>query len=218
MHKHACGSGYGFCGYPWVGLRTLEKGGCRPPPPPGRGVVPGWAGTAERGDEDAMVVRKLARRLNSILAKTAKFFSVSTKRWAALRRIAMGMGFHVNHGPMRQRSRGAESKRLLKCKTVQKTRYVHWKRWAAHVWLNNLAALQMYLLTLYFPAMQKNQANDLLKHSERVSIVGGMVVYERWAAMLTTLSLATQAQWAVLPIPGGLPKNTCGSLWSQEPH
>ena len=52
---------------------------------------------AEHSDEDAMFVRMLARRLNSVLAKTAKFFSVSTKRWAALRRIALGMGFHVNH-------------------------------------------------------------------------------------------------------------------------
>ena len=51
---------------------------------------------AEHSDEDAMFVRMLARRLNSVLAKTAKFFSVSTKRWAALRRIALGMGFHVN--------------------------------------------------------------------------------------------------------------------------
>ena len=108
MHKHACGSGYGFVGTRgWV-FAPWKKGGADPPPR--EGVVPGWAGTAERGDEDAMVVRKLARRLKSILAKTAKFFSVSTKRWAALRRIAMGMGFHVNHGPMRQRSRGAESK------------------------------------------------------------------------------------------------------------
>ena len=155
---------------------------------------------AEHTDDDAMVVRTLARRLNSVLAKTAKFFSVSTKRWAALRRIALGMGFHVNHGPMRQRSWGEESKRLLKYKTVQKTRYVHWKRWAAHVWLNNLAALQTYLRTSDFPAVQKKKANNLLKRSERVSIVGGMVVYERWAAVLTTLSLATQAQWAVLPI------------------
>ena len=135
-----------------------------------------------------------------MLAKTARFFSASTKRWAALRRTASAMGFHINHGPMRQRSRGEEKKRLLNFKNVQKTRYVVWKRWAAHVWLNNLAALQIYLRTTEFPAGQKKKAHALLKRAEQVAIVGGMVVYERWAAVLTTLSLATQAKWAVLPI------------------
>ena len=58
----------------------------------------------------------------------------------------------------------------------------------------------MCLHTSDFPAVQNKKAKNLLKRSEQVSIVGGMVVYERWAAVLTTLSLATQVEWAVLPI------------------
>ena len=155
---------------------------------------------AEQGDEVAMAVRRLARHLDSILAKTSRFFSVSTKRWAALRAVARDLGYHVHHGPIRQRSRDTMPKRLLKFKRVQKTRYIHWKRWAAHVWLNNLPALQKYLREAQLPPEQKKKAERLLKRCEDACIIGGMVVYERWAAVLTTLSLATQATWAVLPI------------------
>ena len=38
---------------------------------------------AERTNQDAATVRAGAKRLNSMLSKTSKFFSVSTKRWAA---------------------------------------------------------------------------------------------------------------------------------------
>lgn len=31
-------------------------------------------------------------------------------------------------------------------------------------------------------------------------LVGGMIIYEIWAGVLTTLSISTQARWAVLPI------------------
>ena len=49
------------------------------------------------------------------------------------------------------------------------------------------------------PTKQKKKASSLLKRSQEVLLVGGMVVYERWAAILTTLSMSTQGRWAVLP-------------------
>ena len=53
---------------------------------------------ADRGNEEAMKVRKLAYQLNKILSKTASFFSVSTKSWAACRKVAGEMGHHLAHG------------------------------------------------------------------------------------------------------------------------
>ena len=146
-----------------------------------------------------MQVQKLARKLDKLLRDTAKFFKMSTKRWTELRRTAHDMGFHVKHGPMRQRSRGQRQRRLLRYKTLQQTRFVQWKRWASHAWLNNLSALQQYLRTASFPKRQQKKAKWLLKRSENVTLIGGMVVYKRWAARLTTLSLSTQAKWSVLP-------------------
>lgn len=154
---------------------------------------------ADKTDAQAMHVRNLSRKLDKLLKDTAKFFKLSTKRWAQLRKTAHDMGFHVKHGPMRQRSRGERQRRLLRYKTLQRTRFVHWKRWASHVWLNNLSALQQYLRTASFPKSQQNKVKRLLRRSEDVTLVGGMVVYERWAARLTALSLSTQAQWSVLP-------------------
>ena len=153
----------------------------------------------ERQDASAMAVRKVARKLNRLLSQTARFFKVSTKRWAELRRKANQAGYHLNHGPLRQRSRGQKQKRLLRYKALQHTRFIYWKRWASHVWLNNLAALVIYLQSATFPRKQEKKARNLLKKARSLLLVTCMVIYERWAAVLTTLSLSTQAVWSVLP-------------------
>ena len=50
---------------------------------------------ADHSDTNAMTVRKGAMRLDNMLSCTAKFFNVSTKRWAGLRRTANTMGYHI---------------------------------------------------------------------------------------------------------------------------
>ena len=55
---------------------------------------------ADRANEEAMKVRKLAKKLNAVLSKTVAFFSKSTKRWATLRKVAARLGYHIAHGPM----------------------------------------------------------------------------------------------------------------------
>lgn len=152
---------------------------------------------AERADEPAMFVRKLAKRLNTVLSKTARFFSVSTKRWASLRQVAGTLGYHLAHGPAANIV--PKPKRLLKYKCIQRTRFVRWKRWAAHAWLNNLPALQKYLSVSSFPQHCRKRARTLLHWAQSVTVIGGMHVYEALAAALTTLSLCTQSRWAVLP-------------------
>ena len=153
---------------------------------------------ADRGNEEAMKVRKLANRLNKTLRKTASFFSVSTKRWAAFRKVAGEMGYHLAHGAMPKLT-SMHSKRLLKFRCIQKTRFVRWKRQAAHSWLNNLPALQTYLASAVFPEKCRKRAAQLLRWSKNVQIIGGMVVYEAWACALASLSLSTQSNWAALP-------------------
>ena len=153
---------------------------------------------SDRADEEAMKVRKLANRLNKALSKTASFFSVSTKRWAAFRKVARDMGYHLAHGAMPKTS-GMPSKRLLKFRCIQKTRFIRWKRQAAHAWLNNLPALQKYLASAVFPEKCKKRASQLLRWSKNIRIIGGMVVYEAWAGALASLSLTTQSHWATLP-------------------
>ena len=153
---------------------------------------------ADRGDTEAMKVRKLAKRLNKVLSKTATFFSVSTKRWAALRKVAADLGYHLAHGAM-PKITSLQSKRLLKFRCIQKTRFIRWKRQAAHAWLNNLPALQKYLASAVFPEKCKKRVAQLLRWSKTLQIIGGMVVYEAWSCALTSLSLSTQSQWAVLP-------------------
>jgi hypothetical protein len=112
---------------------------------------------ADRGNEEAMKVRKLANRLNKTLSKTASFFSVSTKRWAALRKVAGEMGYHLAHGAI-PKITSMHSKRLLKFRCIQKTRFVRWKRQSAHSWLNNLPALQTYLAFTVFPEKGSKRA------------------------------------------------------------
>ena len=145
-----------------------------------------------------MKVRKLANRLNRTLSKTAGFFSVSTKRWAALRKVAGELGYHLAHGPM-PKNTSVPSKRLLKFRRIQKTRFIRWKRQAAHSWLNNLPALQRYLESAVFPEKCRKRAAQLLRWSKNVQIIGGMVMYEAWSSALASLSLSTQSQWAALP-------------------
>ena len=72
---------------------------------------------AQRGDTDAMHVRKGAQRLNNMSSRTAKFFNISTERWAGLRKIANTMGYHVNHGRMRLADQG--KRRLKKYRRIQ---------------------------------------------------------------------------------------------------
>ena len=153
---------------------------------------------SDRENEQAMKVRKLANRLNRTLSKTAGFFSVSTKRWAALRKVAGELGYHLAHGPM-PKNTSVPSKRLLKFRRIQKTRFIRWKRQAAHSWLNNLPALQRYLESAVFPEKCRKRAAQLLRWSKNVQIIGGMVMYEAWSSALASLSLSTQSQWAVLP-------------------
>ena len=57
---------------------------------------------ADMNDANALLVREMARRLDALLSKTAKFFSVSTKRWASLRKVAVDLGYHIQHGPVRK--------------------------------------------------------------------------------------------------------------------
>eukprot|EP00667_Euglena_gracilis_P011486 EG_transcript_11733 len=74
---------------------------------------------ADRDDQEAQQVRATAKRLNSLLTKTARLFSVSMKRWAALRKVARDLGYHINQGQV-----PVGRKRLLKFKRVQKIRYI----------------------------------------------------------------------------------------------
>ena len=153
---------------------------------------------SDRGNEEAMKVRKLANRVNKALSKTARFFSVSTKRWAALRKVAGEMGYHLAHGAM-PKTASAPARRLLKFRCIQKTRFIRWKRQAAHSWLNNLPALQKYLASTVFPEKCKHRAKQLLRWSKNIRIIGGMVMYEAWSGALASLSLSTHSNWATLP-------------------
>ena len=91
-----------------------------------------------------------------------------------------------------------------------------WKRWAAHAWLNNLPALQKYLKMCDLhkkKEKQKKKARDLLKHlgvvSKGVVLVGGRVIYEHWAAILTILSITAQA--STVDTPPRVPEKKPGS-------
>ena len=108
----------------------------------------------------------------AFLNKTAKFFRASTKRWAALRKVAATVGYHLNHGP-RRRSPDVPA-RLLKYQRLVESRYVFWKAKAARVWINNLKPLQKYLEQRMSDEKAKAKAKFLKKRSSDVFIVGAM--------------------------------------------
>ena len=166
----------------------------------------------ERGDEGTIQVRGLAKKLNNVLSKTAAFFSCSTKRWASLRKTASRLGYHIAHGPM-STNQEIVAKRLLKFRRLQQTRFIWWKRRAAHAWLNNLPALQQFLTQTDFPTRTMRKARQIFKWTNSLKIVGGMAVYSSWPAILSTLSMCTQAFWAVLP---SLYQSVLGTLQKLE--
>ena len=150
---------------------------------------------------DTDTVRKGAKRLNNILARTAKFFNVSMKRWAGMRKVGKKISFHINHGQTTRTLAGDKAYRLSKYRCLQKTCFVKWKGRVAYIRLNNCPTLQRFLqdTSLFTTKTTRKQAQALLYRFQELFIIGGMQMCKAWDAVLSTLSRCTQANWALLP-------------------